>query len=160
MILQMRYRDLQHVLYELVGQRCEGADNPHGSILRLDIGPLGIRADESAAQPHGWRHLTILSPWRLETRTAVLCDWNESGGMKGTLGGLVQPLVGASLVSAKAQGPGWDLTMEWSNGYRLLVFSDRTEDREDSWVILGTDGLELGAGPALAGYPGFQLKGA
>jgi len=154
----MNHVRIQQVLDELVGQRCEGVDNPHGSVLRLDIGPLGTRVDAPDDPPHGWRHLTILSPWRLESRTEVVCDWNEPGGPTGSLLAKVQSLAGVAVTSATASPPGWDLVIEWSNGTRLLVFSDRNDNREDAWVILGTDGLELGAGPATAGHTGIDLK--
>lgn len=150
--------DVQAVIRELIGQRCEGADNPYGSILRMEIGPLGRRADDPpTAAPHGWRHLTVLSPWRLESIDGVIADWNLSGGDQGEILGRVAALVGLTVVAASAEPPGWDLTLSWSNGMRLRVFGDCTQDRDDAWVILGTDGLELGAGPAKPGTAGYQL---
>jgi hypothetical protein len=150
--------DVQSVIHGLIGQRCEGVDNPYGSILRLDIGPLGRRADDSTATPpHGWRHLTVLSPWRLESASEVIADWNLSGGFEGVILGRVKILIGLTVVAASSQPPGWDLVLSWSSGLHLRVFSDRTQDRDDAWAILGTDGLELGVGPAKQGDAGYQL---
>lgn len=151
--------DVQAVLQQLVGQRCGGVDNPYGSILRLDLGPFGWQLDgPPTARRHGWRHLTVLSPWRLESTDEVLADWNLNGGFSGQILNRVQVLQGVTVTKAEASPPGWDLTMIWSNGLRLRVFCDSDEDRNDAWMILGTDGLELGVGPARAGSPGYELK--
>lgn len=151
--------DVRGALAELVGLRCEGVDNPYGSVLRLDLGPMGRRpGDSPSARPHGWRHLTILSPWRLQNSGQVVVDWNVPGGAGGRLSEAVRPVLGQEITEARAQAPGWDLIINWRGGLQLVVFSDSTEDREDAWVILGNDGLELGVGPAKAGATGYELK--
>ena len=152
--------EVHAVLAELVGQRIEGADNPYGSIFRLDIGPLARRADDDDdARPHGWRHLTILSLWRLETDREVRCDWNDPGGASGTLSGFIAPLVGLSIRSARAMPPSWDLVLTLSDGSRMVVFSDSSDDGDDAWFILGTDGLELSVSPRIRGEAGgWKLK--
>lgn len=154
----MKYERVQDVLRELQGKRCENVDNPHGSILRLDIGTMGRRADDPAAPLHGWRHITILSPWRLESAAEVIADWNTRGGSGGSLFNAVRRLRGDTVQHASAQPPGWDLVIEWSSGLRLFVFADSTEDREDAWMILGTDGLELGVRPVRSGQAGYELR--
>lgn len=154
----VRYASVQDVLDELVGMRCEALDNPYGSVLRFDIGPLGRRPDQREEPLHGWRHITILAPWRLESSSQVLGDWNLPGGSDGSLLPLVKPLTGQMVAGAHATTPGWDLVVEWSGGWRLFVFSDSNEDRDDSWMILGTDGLELGVGPAKGGRAGYELR--
>lgn len=119
---------LENLVANLVGQRCACVDNPHGSILSIDFGALGLRADDDpGSAPHGWRHLTILSPWRIESRTEVLCDWNVDGGSSGRIAGLLSTLVGERVVSAATAGPAWDLRIEFSDGSTLIVFSDATE---------------------------------
>jgi hypothetical protein len=151
--------DIQVVLKQLVGQRCEGVDNPYGSILRLDLGPLGRRSDDSLTAPlHGWRHLTVLCPWRLESPDEVLADWNLKGGFDGQILSRTQVLRGLTVAEVAASPPAWDLTLVWSNGLRLCIFSDSDEDRSDAWVILGTDGLELGVRPTSGGVAGYELK--
>jgi hypothetical protein len=148
------------VLAGMVGKRCESLDNPIGSILRLDIGPLAKRADAKPHErPHGWRHLTILSPWRLESPDTVIADWNIPGGAQGDLERAVQCLIGQHVVQLHAEPPGWDLTIQWSGHLKLFIFSDSGEDREDAWAILGTDGLELGVRPATRTHPGYEIKG-
>lgn len=150
---------VQAVLSQLVGQRCEGADNPYGSILRFDIGEMAKPLDDPDAHPHGWRHLTVLSPWRLESASEVLGDWNLEGGAHGSIGQLIQQLRGQMVRAVRSSGPSWDLVIEWESGLRLCVFSDSNDDRDDAWFILGTDGLELSVGPAHDGDPGWNLKG-
>ena len=138
---------IQSALRDLVGQRCERAENPYGSALSLDFGTLGLRqGDAPGTKTHGWRHLTVLSPWRLENDHEVIADWNVTGGAGGPLGATIQVLVGKAVVETHSVGPGWDLTLRLSDALTLRVFSDRTEDREDAWFVLGTDGLEAGAG--------------
>lgn len=138
------------VVRDLIGQRCERVENPYGSVLSVDLGPLGVRLDDRPdTKAHGWRHLTVLSPWRLQTADFVVCDWNDEGGPAGRLGDLLGALVGERVSSAEATGPGWDLILHWSNGMSLMVFSDSTDHRDDAWFILGTDGVEVAAGPEL-----------
>ena len=153
----MRYVHPDDVLRELVGQRCEAIDNPYGSVIRLDIGPMGHRPGETDARPHGWRHLTIFAPWRLESRSEVVGDWNLPGGFHGTIVPAVQRLLADTISAARSAPPGWDLVLDWSSGLRLVVFSDRTEDRDDAWAILGTDNVELGVGLAMPGETGYKL---
>jgi hypothetical protein len=151
--------DIDSLLGGLVGQRCEGADNPYGSILRLDIGPLGDSLDaKPGAKPHGWRHLTIESPWRLSRDREVVCDWNDEGGTEGALTDYIAPLVGRTVMEISTAPPGWDLRLTLSGGLGLFVFSDSDDDREDAWFILGTDGLILSAGPERKGGGGLKIK--
>lgn len=123
------------VLRELVGQQCQGADNPYGSIFRLEIGPLRHR------------HLTIYSPWRLDGPDRVICDWNFPGGAKGTITPLTHTVIGRTVESATADPPGWDLQIVFSGGLVLKTFNDSEEDPGDAWTILGTNGLEISARP-------------
>lgn len=141
----MSAADLRILLGEIVGQRCENTTNAHGSIIAFDFGPLSRRADEPpTAKAHGWRHLTVLSPWRLQKEHEVLCDWNMTGA---TIAPALAVLHGARVVAATSAPPGWDLSIRWSNGMELLVFGDSTDNRDDAWFILGTDGTEAGATP-------------
>ncbi len=146
--------DPRGLLADVVGQRCERATNPHGSILSLDFGELGRREDDEASSTlHGWRHLTVLSPWRLQQPDEVLCDWNSSGGPEGALPSVIAQLEGQTVIAATTTTPAWDLTIVFSSGMRLLVFGDNTDDREDAWFILGTDGTECGAVPVVRAAP-------
>ncbi len=139
---------VDRVMRELIGLPCENVDNPYGSILRLDLGPLGHRAtDGTQERPHGWRHLTVESPWRLEGDRYVICDWNFSGGKDGDISRLAQTLIGHHVLEATAIGPGWDLDLRFSGGLRLVVFADSDDGRDDAWMILGTDDLRLEVGP-------------
>ena len=136
------------LVQDLVGVPCQRVENPHGSVLSVDFGALGRRTDDpESARMHGWRHLTVLAPWRIETRTAVVCDWNVEGGPSGRIGQLSQALVGQRVVAAVARPPGWDLRIEFEGDLSLVVFGDATTDREDAWFILGTDGAEGGGAP-------------
>lgn len=143
---------IERAVADLVGQRCARAENPHGSILSIDLGPLALRSSDAAdARPHGWRHLTILSPWRLQTKDHVVADWNVDGGVAGVLPQLIQQLVGDRVIAAQTSMPAWDLRLDWESGLTLTVFGDCTNEREDAWFILGTDGLEIAGSPRVAG---------
>ena len=133
------------VVAELVGQRCMKVDNPRGSILRLDIGPMGKRDTDVATAPsHGWRHLTILSPWRLANDRVVLCDWNDASERGGAISTSTSALVGSTILQAYTTAPGRDLVLRFTDALELFVFGDSDEDG-DAWFILGTDGVEIGA---------------
>ena len=126
------------------------AENPYGSILSLDFGALTLRkGDEPTAKTHGWRHLTVLSPWRLQSADEIIADWNVDGGANGKLHQLIQGLVGDTVVSAQTSGPAWDLALQWVSGLTLSVFGDATDDRDSAWFILGSDGIEASAVPIL-----------
>lgn len=149
-----RSEQLLSVVRDLVGQRCERAENPYGSILSIDFGRLALRADDPpTAKPHGWRHLTILSPWRMQTSEYVVSDWNVNGGVHGGLQAALLRLVGNAIVDAETTGPAWDLVLKWDNGVSLFVFSDMTDDRDSAWFILGTDGIEASAAPEIGEQP-------
>jgi hypothetical protein len=140
------FERITSMVAELVGLRCERVENPHGSILSVDFGELGHRADDPpGAKTHGWRHFTVLSPWRIESSHEVICDWNVEGGTRGRISALAQVLVGQRVVRATTEPPGWDLKVSLSEGVVLAVFGDATCDRADAWFILGTDGAECGA---------------
>lgn len=146
----MKDSDPRALLADIVGQRCERAKNPHGSILSLDFGELGRREDDDTASVlHGWRHLTVLSPWRLQMPAEVLCDWNSSSGSEGVIAAVIARLEGQTVVAATTTTPAWDLTLTFSSGVQLVAFGDNTDDREDAWFILGTDGTECGAIPVV-----------
>ena len=145
---------LRAALAEMIGQRCERIDNPYGSVIRLDIGPLALRPDDaSTATPHGWRHLTVLSPWRIASEAEVIADWNVDGGKHGLLSEAIQPLRGDVVAAATTSAPTYDLTISWTSGLVLSVFADCTDSRDDAWFILGTDGLELSATPVIKRLP-------
>lgn len=146
----MQKSDIHGLLHDIVGQRCERATNPHGSILSIDFGALGRRPDDDlSATLHGWRHLSILSPWRIQDQQHILADWNTNGGRSGTISAAIEPLVGQRVLAAQTSSPGWDLTIQWSGGLSLVVFGDSNDDREDAWFILGTDGVEASAIPII-----------
>lgn len=135
---------LKKLIGDIVGQTCTGATNPHGSVLSLDFGPKAVHPGwPSDARPHGWRHLTILSPWRLENDSEVICDWNVSGSGPnghGEIQSEIQALINTSVTGAETEPPGWDLRITFQNGLRLIVFGDAVIDRDKPWFILGTDG--------------------
>jgi hypothetical protein len=95
----------------------------------------------------------VLSPWRLESEAEIVIDWNTDGGAGGAILPAIEVLIGQRVVAASTSPPGWDLRIRWSNGLTLVVFGDCTDDREDAWFILGTDGAEAGAVPVLRDVP-------
>ena len=132
---------------ELVGLPCTEATNPYGSILSIDFGPLDEAAPD--VRSHGLRHLTVLCPWRLQTDAEVVLDWNVDGGASGFIAPTLRTLLGTEVVSATTRPPAWDLAISFSNGLTLVVFGDSLDVRSDAWFILGRDGLEVIAKPAI-----------
>lgn len=142
--------DIQSIVAQMVGHRCEAVSNPYGSILSIEIGDLALRpGSPPGSKPHGFRHLTIYSPWRLEDDHAVLLDWNVDGGTGGLIQPNIQILVGRTVISASTSAPAWDLRLNWTGGLRLVVFGDATDNRDDAWFILGSDGAQAIACPIL-----------
>ena len=138
--------DWQSLLQALCGQPCSGIDNPHGSVIRLDIGPtIEVLTIRGRLVQRGWRQLTVLSPWRLERSSTVLLDWNALARDPDGGNSRISSLVGATITAVETQGPGWDLAVSFSDGSVFRVFNDINEDRSEGWYILGTDGLELSA---------------
>lgn len=145
----MTTSSIRDVLRELSGVKCEGADNPHGSVIRFDLGELGLGPKQDATDvAHGWRHLTVLSPWRIQTPTLILGDWNADD-----ISPVLRERVGKRVEAAESAPPGWDLRIKWEDGVELLVFGDATIDRDDAWFILGTDGLEISGSPEFEATP-------
>lgn len=139
---------VEDVVGELVGLLCEGLDNPIGSILRLDFGPLALRPDDPpTARPHGWRHLTVFSPWRVQTDREIISDWNVDGGPSGLIESSLRHLVGRTVEAAVTRPPAWDLIVSFSGGIQLAVFGDCTDERDHAWFILGTEGIDVVAVP-------------
>lgn len=139
-------KQLQVAVEQLVGMECKVAENPYGSILSLDFGPLGRRVEDAPdAKLHGFRHLTVLAPWRVQDAGGVLFDWNSPGGADGELKSLIQIFVNEAIVSASTSPPAWDLNIRWESGCQLVVFGDFSDD--EAWFILGTDGFEAVARP-------------
>lgn len=130
---------------QLRGLACTQADNPHGSILLIDLGPLAVPEGLPAEAPkRGYRSLTIFCPWRLETATDVLGDWNGSGSTSERINQLLSSLVGVTVADAQVFPPSGDLRINFSNGTHLIVFVDSNgEAADDAWSLLGTDGLEV-----------------
>jgi hypothetical protein len=150
---------LDAIMTELTGQRCEQVDNPHGSILRLDLGEMSVPAAYPAgAQPHGWRHVTVLSPWRLADGERVICDWTDPGGAGGVLTDLIQVLKGQLVVAASSSPPSFDLRLQFGGGHQLTVFADVDDSRSDAWFVLGTDGTEIGVSPQRADEGGLTVR--
>lgn len=145
---------VQELVSQIVGTSCEVAENPYGSILSIDFGPLGLGPDDSAdARMHGWRHLTVSSPWRVQDDHEILFDWNVDGGANGLLPRLLSLLVGQTVVSAFTKPPAWDLVLRFAGGFQLVVFGDRDDNRDDAWFILGTDGAKATARPVVRPLP-------
>ncbi len=143
------------ILDGLRGHVCTGVDNPIGSVLRLDIGPLSVPTHGSEKDgtdrgitpaPHGWRHLTIESPWRILYRGEVVCDWNDRGGFHGTIGADIRKLLNARVEEVQADTRTWDLAITFNDDLELGVFCDTEEDREEALTLMGTDNLLITAG--------------
>lgn len=140
----MSISDPAMLVRDLEGQPCCAAQNPYGSILLLDFGAMKTSVDASSSGgSRGWRSLSVLSPWRLETENHVLCDWNVTGGANGYIDAQISVLVGESVLEVETRPPGWDLRIKWSNGLVLLVFGDCTDLRGEAWYLLGDEGQEV-----------------
>ncbi|HTD62984.1 MAG TPA: hypothetical protein VK679_20155 [Gemmatimonadaceae bacterium] len=140
-----RRAEIHNTLQALVGQPCTGTLNPMGSILLLEIGPLGRPADDADAELRGWRSFTIYCPWRLDDVDHTICDWNFSGGAKGEIYPLMQTLVGRTVESVVTNAPGWDLRIGFSGGLTLTTLSDSDTERDEVWIMFGNDGFKFKA---------------
>ena len=103
------------------------------------------------AQPQQYREyrgsveLLIWSSWRLQNSTTVLAtsDQGERGLSQ------LASLNGQKVIGIKCLPPAWDLIIDFSDGQRLLTFSDHLEPDasiSENWE-LWVDGRHLVAGP-------------
>ena len=156
--MNARNQSLPELLDGLTGQECTAILNSVGSILLIDIGPLGRGPHQLHDSPaQGWRSLLIDSPWRIECPAGVVCDWNADNSVDGEMARCIASLVGRTVERCCAFPPAWDLRVSFSGDLHLVVFSDSDAGRRHSWTILGTDGLEVVAGPALD-PPGWAVS--
>lgn len=152
----MRPNSLHGLLQPLVGQPCTQVGNSVGSILLIDIGPPGREPlQPEISRPQGWRSLLIDSPWRLQTATEVICDWNAESGRGGELARCVSRLEGRVVTAVRVDPPAWDLRIQFGE-LELIVFCDRDVDREYAWAMTGLDGIGLVVGPGLP-PPGWNV---
>ena len=146
------------VMSTLVGLRCEAIDNPHGSIIRLELGEFANQVDDPpGARPHAYRHVTVYSPWRLENNERVLADWNLPGAPNDDIPQALAVLIGSHVLEAHCVMPSCDLDLRFTGGRRLYVFAD-SDPEDSSWFVLGTDGLSAAAGPLKASGGGFRIE--
>jgi hypothetical protein len=100
---------------------------------------------EEFRQYRGEMELLVWSSWRLQTVTDILASSDQ-----GDIGLVRLPtLIGLSVVEVSAAPPAWDLFLEFSNGIRLLTFSDHVSPDasiDQNWE-LWVDGRHLQAGP-------------
>jgi hypothetical protein len=141
---------IEEIVRSMIGLECTEIQNPYGSILCIDLGEMRLRPDSPPkAMPHGFRSLTVYSPWRLEDDNEVWLDWNVTGGFNSPLARHIPVLLGQTVTHAHTAPPGWDLTITWSGGLRLVIFGDAVDVRDTAWFILGWDGVQVSARPIL-----------
>ena len=141
--------NIARVLDSLAGLEVSRAESPVGYVLSLDLGTLGRSADATTEErTHGWRHLTVLSPWRIESTDGTICDWVAC--VEAPRSALpLSFLRGKRVHEARSRAPTWDLVIHFDGGLLLTVFTSRSKDREDGWFVLGTDGVEVAGVPQL-----------
>lgn len=141
----------------VVGCRCEVADNPVGSVIHVDLGPLSNRSDDQpGARMHGRYCFTIRSPWRLIENSLVVSDWNDRGGSGGDIEAALGKLIGAVVIGVQVEEPGCDIRLLFANQSVLQVFADSDAD-DDAWFVIGTDGMLVKARPKGPGGGGLSL---
>lgn len=136
----------------LTGLICTRVENSVGSVLLIDFGNRGrgpLQADSS--EPQGFRTLLVESPWRLESDSAVLCDWNARNQVGGELERCVRSLVGATVQGVEVVMPAHDLRVFFNNRVKLIIFADATAYRGHAWSLTGLDGLQIEAGLRVLG---------
>lgn len=109
--------------------------------------PIGNSSQPPLFQTHRGRYeFLIWCTWRLEQTDHVIVssDGKDSDIVLG-----IERLVGLTLTSVGVKAPAWDLDMEFSDGYKLVVFCDHTESDpsvDGNWDAL-IDNIIIYAGP-------------
>ncbi len=102
----------------LVGQTCSQVAIGGDDELVIDFGEL---EQTGPGEFDGAAWLIVECPWRLESENEVLCGWenDEDEILERT-----SVLIGQQVEEPAIRRPGFDLTLRFTNGYRLRVFPD------------------------------------
>lgn len=144
---------LQRRLRSLEGLPCWSikAGPGTGSRLMVHFGdkvprPRPLRNQRLSSEERHFRgeiSLFVESCWRLDSYTEVVAGcWDDNRPGKTMLTGLDR-LIGSSVAKASAQPPGYDLTIEFSEGLVLHIFCTATNssEAEDNYSIADTSSI-------------------
>jgi len=109
-----------------------------------------MREDLLTSERGQWS-LMLLSPWRLDGPTSVICDWKSVGDSSQGQEHPYLVLEGLVVEQVTLRKPGLDLLIEFSGGVRLTTLSDSAGKTDDCWYLLRPDESSIAA------THGFQL---
>lgn len=140
-------------LARLAGRPCWGfiAGAGTGSSLSLSLGGR-VPRKAPARNPHlteeqrmfdGELGLFVECVWRLDSPSGVVCGaWDDNSAGGPMLAGL-RRLVGRSVTSVSAEGPAFDLRVDFGDDLTLRVFCDAVNRAEarDNYSLLTADAV-------------------
>jgi hypothetical protein len=80
--------------------------------------------------------LLIECPWRLHSRTAVICSWSDDNSIDGPMvTGLHNSLLGSPIEHVKMSKTTLDLFLSFANGVHLTIFCDSANTDDDNYSV-------------------------
>ena len=131
-------RSPQDVLSEIDMQKCHGVLFIAGGVLVLYLGELLEKVNEKGPLKTSWR-FWIECAWRLWKDGVIVAGRYDDSEDAAAL--LLQ-LEGTLLTDATHTNAFHDLSMRFSNGMLLELFSDSTTDTQ--WQLRGANGYRYG----------------
>lgn len=106
------------LVQNLTGRMCSQVALGDDDELIIDFGELD-RTAPGEFDGEAW--LIVECPWRLEDEAGVLCGWEDE---EDDIPTKTSVLIGQQAEEPTVRRPGFDLTLSFTNGYRLRVFPD------------------------------------
>ena len=106
------------LVQRLTDQTCSQVAIGEDDELVIDFGNL---EQTGPGEFDGEAWLIVECPWRLESESSVLCGWDDEDD---EIPEKTSVLIGQQAEEPTVRRPGFDLTLRFTNGYRLRIFPD------------------------------------
>jgi len=149
-------KQINRILKTAVGKKCwyviaGGVTFPNftldlGKKIKREIPIRNSALSKQARDYEGEISFFVRCAWRLEHGQFVIAssDDEDADGSK-----WLENIVGKVLVRARAEPPAWDLELTFSDGWRLKIFCDHTDNKPEfrkNWHF-GIQNKKINAGP-------------
>lgn len=133
-----------------------GAGPSTGSVITMEIGgkrtlkvPLtNPQVTEERRLFEGEFGLFVECPWRVTTKTALVCSWSDDSAVDGPMvAGLNNSLIGSRIESVDVAPVTMDLALHLSNGTSFTLFCDAANSDDDNYSVIHHNYIHI-VGPA------------
>jgi len=142
---------LPKTIEELIGRVCLAAiaQPETGGNLLLHFGRWQTYENPPdpgiAVSERGNWSLMIKCPWRLDSNTAVICDWRSTGDAENARAEAHLSMEGLTVEDVELSHPGLDFRLRFSSGHQLLMLCDSAGAYGDCWYLLRPDDSSVAA---------------